>query len=129
MSDGDRGAFTMALALQQQAAAEGFDWPDLPPMWDKLAEEIDELRRDCSDVRRAKAELGDVLFMVVNIARRLGVDPEQALAESCRRFAARYAHVVADPGALPPPGDPRRLAAMERRWQQAKRAGIGEDGA
>lgn len=109
------------LEQQAAAAAEGFDWPDQAPLWDKLAEEVEELRADAHDPQRASEELGDVLFMVLNIARHLQLDPEQALRSASDRFAQRFAHVMADADSLPAQGDPRRLTVMEARWQQAKR--------
>lgn len=117
----DDSPLSAALRLQADAAAEGFDWDALAPMWAKLQEEIGELRQDAGQPDRAREELGDLLFMVVNIARHLGVDPDRALVEANRKFVRRYAHVRNDIAALPPIGDPKRLAAMESRWQQAKR--------
>lgn len=108
------------LEQQAAAAAEGFDWPDQAPLWDKLAEEIEELRVDAHDPQRASEELGDVLFMMLNIARHLGVDPELSLRSASARFEQRFAHVMADAESLPPRGDPQRLAVMEARWQEAK---------
>ncbi|HEX4870746.1 MAG TPA: MazG nucleotide pyrophosphohydrolase domain-containing protein [Nevskiaceae bacterium] len=111
-----------AEAVQRAAAREGFDWPDAAPIWDKLAEEIAELRAALAESpERRRDELGDLLFAVVNLARHLGVDPGEALRGCTARFGRRFAHVIAEPERLPPPGDPARLEAMERRWQQAKR--------
>lgn len=109
------------LEQQRRAAEQGFDWPSEAPLWDKLQEEISELQADSADPDRARHELGDLLFMVLNIARHLRVDPEQALVEASARFSRRFDHVMAEPEQLPPPGDPKRLAAMEARWQAAKR--------
>lgn len=112
------------ILRQQQAAAEqGFDWPDQAPLWDKLAEEIAELRADAQDPARASEELGDVLFMVLNIARHLELDPARALEGAAARFAERFDYVMAEPSALPPMKHPDRLAVMEARWQEAKRKG------
>ncbi|MBL6749391.1 MAG: MazG family protein [Nevskia sp.] len=109
-----------ALRLQRQAAAEGFDWTDAEGLWDKLAEETGELRRAASQAERAE-ELGDLLFMVVNLARHLGVDPRTALAAANRKFRRRFAYIMAHVHKLPPAGDPARLERMEALWQQAKR--------
>jgi uncharacterized protein YabN with tetrapyrrole methylase and pyrophosphatase domain len=108
-----------ALRLQRAAAAEGFDWTEPEPLWVKLAEEIDELRAAETTADRQE-ELGDLLFMVVNLARHLGVDSVAALTAANTKFSRRYAHVMAAPEALPPQGDPARIDEMERRWQQAK---------
>lgn len=109
-----------ALVLQREAALQGFDWTEPDALWDKLAEEIAELRA-AADAAERHEELGDLLFMVVNLARHLGVDPAAALQSASAKFARRYAHVMADAGALPPIGDPERLEQMEARWREAKR--------
>ena len=125
-SPGSAGVLEQALRLQTEAAAEGFDWPNIQPVLDKLAEELDELRAelqtDAVDTRRAEEELGDLLFSAVNLARHLGLDPNRALAGCNEKFTARFARVMADPSSLPPLGDPRRLEAMEARWGAAKAA-------
>lgn len=111
-----------ALRLQYAAAALGFDWRHLGELWDKLAEETRELQQAAGESRdAAEEELGDLLFMAVNLARHLQVDPSAALVRANAKFVRRFAHVTAAPDQLPPPGDPRRLEAMEARWQQAKR--------
>jgi len=114
-----------ALRIQQAAALDGFDWRALHELWDKLAEEIAELREATTQgPDRIRDEIGDLLFMAVNLARHLQVDPAQALAQANDKFSRRYAHVIAAAAELPPLGDPQRLEAMERRWQQAKRQGL-----
>lgn len=113
------GALQHALRLQQSAAADGFDWTEFESLWAKLAEEIAELRA-ARDGAEQREELGDLLFMVVNIARHLHIDAEQALVAANAKFSRRYSQVVADAKSLPPLGDPRRLPEMERRWQAAK---------
>ena len=108
-----------ALRLQIEAAAEGFDWTDPAGLWDKLAEEIDELQQAPDAANRAE-ELGDLLFMVVNLSRHLGVDAAQALDAANAKFSRRYAHILARLPTLPPKGDPARLERMEALWQEAK---------
>jgi uncharacterized protein YabN with tetrapyrrole methylase and pyrophosphatase domain len=111
-----------AAAVQRQAARQGFDWPRGDArLWRKLAEEIGELRAVQRDRRRAKDELGDLLFMVVNLARHLDLDATAALAAAIRKFERRYGHVMSHARTLPRRGDPRRLDAMEALWQEAKR--------
>ncbi len=112
-----------ALRLQREAAQLGFDWRALDELWDKLAEEIGELREAVSlGPDAVRDEVGDLLFMAVNLARHLGVDPVDALRSTNQKFTRRFAQVVGDLEKLPPMGDPRRLEQMEARWQQAKRA-------
>jgi len=109
-----------ALQLQLDAAAEGFDWNDLESVWDKLQEEIAELR-EAGDTAHRQEELGDLLFMLVNLARHLGLDAPAALAAANAKFRRRYRHVRAGLEDLAPLGDPQRLVQMEARWQDAKR--------
>lgn len=111
-----------AARVQRRAARQGFDWPPGDPrLWRKLAEEIGELRRVRHDRARATDELGDLLFMVVNLARHLRVDAARALARAIAKFERRYGHVLRHARSLPPRGHPRRLARMEALWQEAKR--------
>lgn len=111
-----------ALDFQAQAARTGFDWREASELWAKLAEEIEELREaQTQGPERIEDELGDLLFMTVNLARHLGCDPAAALAAANTKFQRRFAQVIADPEALPPLGHPARIEAMERRWREAKR--------
>jgi uncharacterized protein YabN with tetrapyrrole methylase and pyrophosphatase domain len=112
-----------ALRLQLEAAELEFDWRHLDELWDKLAEEVDELKQAATEGRdRSEDELGDLLFMAVNLARHLGVDAERALARANTKFERRFGHVLKHLAQLPPPGDPKRLDEMERYWQEAKQA-------
>ena len=112
-----------AARVQRSAARTGFDWAEAgdPALWAKLHEEIRELKAVARDRAKAAEELGDLLFAVVNVARHLRVDPSRALAGAIRKFERRYGYVIRHGRGLPRKGDPRRLAAMERLWQEAKR--------
>ncbi|NKF22596.1 MazG nucleotide pyrophosphohydrolase domain-containing protein [Solimonas marina] len=122
MSDSEQ-PLAGAHRLQREAAALGFDWRETAELWGKLAEEIGELQAAVSEgPARIEDELGDLLFMAVNLARHLGVDASAALAGANAKFARRFAHVCAELERLPPIGDPRRIVEMEARWQDAKRA-------
>lgn len=110
-----------AAGVQRKAARQGFDWPvNDPRLWAKLAEEIRELRAVRGNPQRASDELGDLLFMVVNLSRHLRVDAPRALAGAVRKFERRFAYVMHHALALPPRNDPRRLESMEDLWRAAK---------
>ena len=117
-------ALARALALQRHAARVGFDWRAVAPVLRKLEEELGELAREIEGGARERqaAELGDVLFSAVNLARHLGLDPDASLAAACRRFEARFREVerLADssPGGLAGQTD----AELEALWQRAKAA-------
>lgn len=119
-------ALTRALKLARRAARAGFDWPDAEAVLDKLAEETAELRAELAapsrDPARMADEVGDMLFVLANLARKLDIDPEAALrganAKFCRRFGAVEAALAAE-GRRP---DEASLAEMEALWQAAKAA-------
>ena len=115
-------ALAEALRIQLEAARHGFDWREAGELWDKLAEEIGELQQAVGEGReRTQDELGDLLFMVVNLARHLGVDAGAALNQANAKFNRRFAYILQNAEGLPPLGAPDRLDAMEALWQEAKR--------
>jgi ATP diphosphatase len=116
-------ALTRAAKLQRRAARIGFDWPDVAPIFVKIAEEIAELRFEIdagAAPARIEDELGDLLFSVVNLARRLDADPEQALRGAARKFERRFRKVEAALAARGPGRDAASLDEMEAEWQRAK---------
>lgn len=123
-------ALVRAQKLQQRAAEVGFDWPSIEPVWGKIDEELAELRAEMkagARVERRRAELGDLLFACVNLARHMGVDPEQALREANGRFESRFRHVEGRIRATGrDPGD-ATLDEMDRYWDEAKRAETRDD--
>ena len=114
-------ALLRAVKIQNRAARIGFDWPEAHPVFDKLAEEIAELRNeieDGADRARMEDEMGDILFSVANLARKLEIDPEAALRHATAKFERRFRRVesfAADRGTG------RDLDALEALWQQVKR--------
>lgn len=82
-------ALLRAEKLQKRAARTGFDWPDTDGVYSKIHEEIDEVK-DASSHQEIEEEIGDLLFAVVNLARHLKVDPEQALRASNNKFERRF---------------------------------------
>lgn len=85
-------ALTRAVKLQKRAAREGFDWLDADAVWPKIDEELAELRAGLAarDAANIEEEVGDVLFAITNLARKLGVDPEAALRGCNAKFERRY---------------------------------------
>ena len=112
-----------ATRLQQRAAEVGFDWPDHRPVLDKLAEEIDEVRAEFdagADPARLEDEIGDVLFVVANLARHAGVDFSRALRHANAKFERRFRRMEQLAAAEGDMLATRDLPAQERLWQRAK---------
>jgi len=112
-----------ALKLQQRAASVGFDWPDPRPVLDKLAEEVDEVRAEFdagADPARLEDEIGDVLFVMVNLARHAGVDFSRALRHANAKFERRFRGMEALAAAEGDTLAARDLQAQEALWQRIK---------
>lgn len=112
-------ALTRAVKLQNRAARVGFDWPDAGPVYDKIAEELAELRA-APDPAAAAEEYGDLLFAVANLARHLKIDPEAALRAANAKFERRFKAVEAKLRALGKAPEQSSLAEMDRLWDEAK---------
>ena len=113
---------TRAAKLQQRAAAVGFDWPDVEGVFAKLDEEVAELREAVDTGQgtgRVEAELGDILFTCVNLARRLGLSCDRALAGATRRFDHRFRSMERAAGGGRGLAD-RTAAELDALWEQAK---------
>jgi len=122
----DLPALMRALDVSKRVVRVGFEWPSVDEVLDKVEEEIAELRAELRsengiDPARVKGELGDLLFTIVNVARQLKVDPEDALRSMTERFSRRFRriedHAEAEGRAL----SDLSLMEMEEIWQQAKR--------
>ena len=137
-------ALHRAHRLQDRAAGVGFDWDDVQGPADKVAEELAEVREqiDATPVNRSphgapqhdaaheavEGELGDLLFAVVNLARKLGVDAESALHDASRRFTQRFEYIedrLGEAGRRPADSN---LEEMDALWNAAKAAGVGVRG-
>jgi MazG family protein len=115
-------ALTRAEKIQKRAARVGFDWPAAAPIFDKIEEEIAELRAELSAnvPARIEDELGDLLFAVANLSRHLDVDPETALRKATRKFERRFRRVetlLAESGKT---ASGSTLDEMEAEWRRAK---------
>ena len=110
-------------AIQAYAVAKGFDWDEVQPVIDKVREELDEVQEAIAegDGEHIMEEMGDVLFCAVNLARKLGIDSEQALKAANAKFERRFKQVevyaAQDGNRL----EDMTLEEMEVLWQNAKR--------
>jgi MazG family protein len=121
-------ALTRAVKLQKRAAKVGFDWPSLAPVLEKAEEEIAELKDAVADKKsggpqeRIVEEFGDFLFVMANVARHLGVDPEAALRAANAKFVRRFESIetaLAAEGRRP---EDATLEEMNTLWDAAKDA-------
>jgi len=119
-------ALMEADKISSKAAALRFDWPDINGVLAKVREEAEELgaAHDSGDPQHIEHELGDLLFTVVNLARRLKVDPEQALRKSNARFRERFGFVERKVTGSGKAFADTPLADMELWWQEAKTQGL-----
>ena len=120
-----------AVKLQHDAAKVGFDWPSLTPVFDKLKEELGELEETVAapgekrDQANVEEELGDLLFVIANVARHLKLDPDAALRAANQKFIRRFHAIerrLAEQGRTP---SQSTLAEMDRLWDEAKAAERG----
>lgn len=122
-------ALLRALKLQKRAARVGFDWPSTGEVIDKVVEEARELAeaRDTLGPAEIEEEYGDLLFVMANLGRHLGLDPEAALRAANAKFTRRFAGIearLAARGKTPADSD---LAEMDALWDEVKRAERGEE--
>lgn len=117
-------ALMRALKLQQKAGKVGFDWNDPLAVLAKIREETKEIEAEIEggDSARAAAEVGDLLFAVVNLARHLDVDPETALRATNLKFERRFASIEAALAARGKTPSQATLAEMDDLWNEAKAA-------
>ncbi len=113
-----------ALKIQSRAARTGFDWPDLAPVFAKLQEEMSELQEAINtnpqNIENIESELGDLLFVCINLSRKLDLNPECALNQTNHKFIRRFQYIetaLAADGKTPEDVD---LDEMDRLWNQAK---------
>jgi ATP diphosphatase len=107
-------ALERAAKLQRRAARTGFDWPDASGPRAKIDEELEELERETEHPGMFE-EMGDLLFAVVNLARKLNIEPEAALREANRKFERRFRAIEQEPGF-----SDLSLDEMEELWRRAK---------
>ena len=116
---------TRAVKLTARAARVGFDWPDAPRVLEKLREETAELETEIlagADKARLRDELGDILFVCANLARKLDLEPEDALRSTNAKFARRFQFIEAELAKRGKTPDQSDLEEMDGLWDAAKAA-------
>jgi len=113
-------ALVEAQQIASRAATAGFDWENADQVFDKLNEELAELKAAESQDEK-EDELGDMLFVMVNLARFLKVDPEQALRRANRKFRSRFGYVEQQLAAQGKAPQDSNIEEMEALWQDAKK--------
>jgi XTP/dITP diphosphohydrolase len=116
-------AMVKATRIQDKARGVGFDWEKPEQVWDKVEEELAELQREVSTGNKARieSELGDVLFSIINYARFLDVNPEDALELTNKKFIKRFQYLENKSKVLNKPLSEMTLAEMDVFWEEAKK--------
>lgn len=116
-------ALVKATRIQEKARGAGFDWGQAAPVWDKIYEELEELRAEveAGDQARSEAEFGDMLFSMINLSRFLKIDPESALERTNKKFIQRFQLMEAQAEAAGQNFTELSLDEMEALWQAAKK--------
>ncbi|MCM1520460.1 MAG: nucleoside triphosphate pyrophosphohydrolase [Lachnoclostridium sp.] len=118
-------AMIKADRIQEKAANVGFDWPEREQVWDKVKEEITEFAEAVSsgDKRDMEAEMGDLLFSLINAARLYKINPENALEKTNMKFISRFNHIERRAAEMGISLADMPLEQMEALWQEAKTLG------
>lgn len=116
-------AMTRAVKLQKRAAKVGFDWPRVESVFDKVYEELDELKHAVKEGSNIEEELGDLLFIVTNLCRKLHLDPEVALKKCNRKFEKRFHYIEAQLQQAQRNINEATLEQMDELWEEAKGKG------
>lgn len=112
-----------ALRIQDKAAQVGFDWPDIRQVWEKIEEETKELQdtlKDGQTTEKTEEEMGDLLFAMVNLARHLNINPDDALERTNQKFISRFKYIEASCANSGKKITDITLSEMEDLWQKAK---------
>ncbi len=113
-------ALMFAQVISRKAVSAGFEWESIDGVWEKLAEELAELRQTEPGSEEAAEEIGDVLFTVVNLARKQGIDAESALRATCLKFRDRWRFMEAAAARQGRDIAAHTIDEQEGLWQQAK---------
>lgn len=115
-------ALMQAYKISRKAVAVGFEWETVEDVWAKVEEEIAEFKQACAEgsAEEMELEFGDVLFSLVNVARKVGVDAETALRSSCNKFRERWSFMEGAAWAAGKRIEDLNTEELEALWQQAK---------
>ena len=115
-------ALIKANRIQEKARNVGFDWEDREHVWDKVKEEVSEVEAEIKNgsAKEIDAEFGDLLFAVINAARLYGVDPENALERTNRKFISRFNYIEAKANEKGIALKDMTLGEMDKLWEEAK---------
>lgn len=115
-------ALIKANRIQEKARNVGFDWEDREQVWDKVKEEVNEVEAEIKNgsAKEIDAEFGDLLFAVINAARLYGVDPENALERTNRKFISRFNYIEAKANEKGIALKDMTLGEMDKLWEEAK---------
>lgn len=116
-------ALVKASRIQDKARGVGFDWEEPHQVWDKLQEELGELQQEVEsgDPSKIEAEFGDVLFSMINYARFLDVNPEDALERTNKKFITRFTYLESKAAQMGKSLQDMTLAEMDVFWEEAKK--------
>lgn len=114
-------ALLLAEEVQKKAHKVGFDWEDIQGAWDKVFEEIDELKKVNGDKIEIENEVGDILFAIVNLTRFLGVSPELALSRSINKFISRFNYIEDKVSLSGRKWEEMNLRELDYFWEEAKK--------
>lgn len=119
-------ALMRAMKVQEKASSAGFDWEGWRGAFDKVEEELRELRHafDAGDKDKVEMELGDFLFSLVNTSRHLNVDPEEALRKTTGKFMRRFAHIEKRLKETGRPLADATIEEMDKLWDEAKKTNV-----
>jgi len=119
----DSPSLSRAYHLTRKASRVGFDWQDIKGVLNKLDEEMRELREALflGDKRKIHEEIGDILFVMANVSRFLGIDPEEALKKTIDKFVSRFHYIEASLQMAGKPFHESNLMEMDRLWEESKR--------
>jgi MazG family protein len=122
-------ALVKAYRIQEKASGAGFDWEKIPQVWEKVVEEINEFRKEVEsaqedfDRQKLEMEFGDVLFALVNYARFIDINPENALERTNRKFIRRFQYIEKGARESGKALHQMSLEEMDVFWNEAKKAG------